>query len=714
MENILIKCSDGKIRSSIIYSIDDFPYRDLGALPTVYKRAIKHKRKREYYNIPAAFDIETTTVRADRPWGFMYLWQFCLVDKVVFGRTWDEYLTFVKRLEEALDLGNGRKLVVYCHFLSFEFFWLKDFFHWDSVFARKRHAVIKAETATIEYRCSYFLSNMSLKKFCENSGALFYKRSGEEFNYRLMRYPHTPLRPKEKTYAYCDVRGLCECIAKKLEEDSISSIPLTSTGYVRREFKEVMLTKKNRDIFLRTQLTPYLYDFCKDCFRGGDTHANRNAIGELLTGIESDDIESSYPYVMLFEKFPMGEFKKLNPDEITKSEIDRFIEDYCCLFDIELFDFETWSFSPYLDTGHLIGRNAVEFDNGRAIRGKYARIRCTEIDYKIILNDYDIKSMKINELWICKKDFLPIEYRHMILKFAQGKTSLKEVPGKEYEYSKEKNKLNSSYGFMVTDICQDEWVFDNDIHDFPDMPEECDKEKTLSDYYSKRSNFLVYQWGVWVTAHARFRLRKLMWAIDGYGDTPKLYNYGKYCDTDSVKHERAPHITEWIEKENARIKSQWEDAISVDPEFKLVDKKGKLHYLGQWEYEGAYQEFITFGAKKYCTKKDGKIEVTVAGLNKEKASKIVAKKGIKDGFKLDTCFKAGESGRTTSWYNSEPVQKKTLDEHAYTWASNVAVLDTSYTLDLGKDFHRFLVKEFQKIGIDFDDLLEYNIDGNKK
>lgn len=33
---------------------------------------------------------------------------------------------------------------------------------------------------------------------------------------------------------------------------------------------------------------------------------------------------------------------------------------------------------------------------------------------------------------------------------------------------------------------------------------------------------------------------------------------------------------------------------------------------------GKYDEFVTQGAKKYATKKDGEIEITVAGVPKER------------------------------------------------------------------------------------------------
>ncbi|HHA4173567.1 TPA: hypothetical protein ACOBU0_002928, partial [Enterococcus faecium] len=39
--------------------------------------------------------------------------------------------------------------------------------------------------------------------------------------------------------------------------------------------------------------------------------------------------------------------------------------------------------------------------------------------------------------------------------------------------------------------------------------------------------------------------------------------------------------------------------------------------IGMWDYEGTYSRFKTLGAKRYLVEKDGKLEITVAGLSKD-------------------------------------------------------------------------------------------------
>ena len=151
-------------------------------------------RHKSYYNIPCTFDIESTTVEntakstPDKKayMGFMYIWQFCIEDKVVMGRTWEEFDTLLTRLHQAFSLNDDKLLVIYVHYLAFEFQFMRNFLDVTSVFARKKRVPMKLEcNHGFEFRCSYFLSNMSLEKFIKNTpNAIFNKQSGDDFDYK--------------------------------------------------------------------------------------------------------------------------------------------------------------------------------------------------------------------------------------------------------------------------------------------------------------------------------------------------------------------------------------------------------------------------------------------------------------------------------------------------------------------------------------------------
>ena len=98
-----------------------YPY---SRLEEWYKEAIEDKDveiivtpKCEYFNIPAAFDIETTLIDSVEQ-SVMYIWQWQFgEDYTVIGRTWDEFLDLQKRIKEVLP--EDRWLVVYVHNLSY-------------------------------------------------------------------------------------------------------------------------------------------------------------------------------------------------------------------------------------------------------------------------------------------------------------------------------------------------------------------------------------------------------------------------------------------------------------------------------------------------------------------------------------------------------------------------------------------------------------------
>ena len=691
MEYINIKLSNGLYSKEKIYNIDDFPY-PVGEYDIV-KKSGKHGKK--YVNVPCAFDIESTTVKPPKdekgnytfkPYAYMYVWQFCFIDRVVMGRTWEEYESFIKKLSESLGLSDKKRLVVYVHFLSYEFVYIAQIFKWKTVFAKDKRKVLKAVDCNgIEYRCSYFLSNMSLKKFCENTpGALYWKKSGDEFNYNKKRTPFTKLTQTEKAYCFCDVRGLCECISYLMKEDDLSTIPLTSTGYVRRDFKIAMKTKKNIELFHNLKLTGEQYLFLKDIFRGGNCHANRDKVGIVVSDVGSFDEESAYPFCMLHDYFPMGEFKRIIPRD--EKELDTFIDRYCCMIDITFFNIKTNDAIPYIDIAHCYERSDILNDNGRVLSAKLISIKITELDYKIISSSYEFTNFKINDFFITKRGKLPLEYRYKIFQYAKIKTALKGVAGKEYEYMKSKNKLNASFGFLVTDIAHDEYTFNFEKNEWE--VEKVDVDSAVESYYDSDRNFLPYQWGVWVTAHSRYHLQEFLSIMDNDDIV--------YTDTDCVKGLNMYKYQYYIYEYNKKVIQFWEEL-----KWELIDSNGKRHYLGIWDDDGHYERFKTYGAKKYCVEKKGDIIVTVSGMNKELASKAVKKKGgIEKGFSLSTVFE--NVGRTVSWYNDENRHYIELDGKKVLTAGSIGVLDTTYTLDIGKEYYEIVKKNFLSKNVDID------------
>lgn len=667
------------------YSYRTFPYQKLALYPTV------RKHHTSYYNVACAFDIETTSIYcpylADCPhmrtgtcgkekcpqWitpsAFMYHWQFCADDMVCMGRTWEEFTVFYAQLHKVLHLGEGKKLAVYVHNLGFEFQFLRSVIPLTEVFARKERQPIRATSNGIEWRCSYYLSNMSLKKFCENTPGVDHKKLGD-FDYTKIRTATTPLTTEEQDYCRNDVVGLCECINHLLEEDTITSIPMTSTGYVRRECRQAVLSNpKNKKIFLQNQLTLDQYKACGYARRGGDTHANALYSGQVLTDMIGKDISSSYPARMMLEKFPQR-FVKAN----TRRLREWIKSSYAVLFRVMLSDVEKREpyGTPYLAISNTQNIRGVQADNGRVLSCDYIDMWVTDVDWKIIEQQYRYKKILCVSCYIAKYDYLPEELRQVVMKYFRAKTELKGIKEKKYEYMKSKNKLNAIFGMMLTDIIGEQIDYDVLWHVTKDISEDV-QEDLLKKYYKNRNSFLSYQHGVWIPAYARKELHRALSICES-----------AYNDTDSVKTWEIYEAA--FEKLNAEIMNEI-DAAPLPP---VIECNGKTYAMGIWEPDGEYDKFITWGAKKYAYIKKGEsvVHTTVAGLSKKEGSELVTQIGI-ENFKPGLVFYP--SGRLNAFYNDEVEPKKiVIDGCEMTAGSYIAMVPGTYTLGITEEYKELI------------------------
>lgn len=650
------------------YNIYDFPFNKLWKP----KRDIKN-----YLGHLMTFDIETSTVNQnEKHVGFMYHWQICLDGYVCFGRTWQEFILFIKKTIAFTKAKSNKKLVCYVHNLSYEFHFIYRFFKITDVFAVDSHKVIKCVLDDcIELRCSYFLSNMNLKKFIENTPNAHYQKGVGDLDYSKIITPDISLTLREKGYCYNDVRGLYEAVLYLLNEDTLQSIPITSTGYVRRECrKNVNNNPKNREIFLDSQLTEEQYQLCKEAFRGGNTASNRYHTNIILDNVSSYDMSSAYPYVMISEQYPTGPFmEKLIESE---DELEKYNDKYCTIgyYAFRNIEIKKSVPIPYLPLAKCSIKQDCKVYNGRILKAKLIRIALTNVDYKIIRSQYNIEEIYIEKFFFARKKYLSQELRNTVLEYFELKSKLKDVKGHEYEYMKSKNKLNSLYGMMVTAIEREKILFDPDI--FIDGLGFAKGDKTtLEKYYKSRNSFLIYQQGIWVTCYCRKNLQQ---AIDKIGLDVV------YCDTDSVKYlGNYDYVFEEINKEWLQ-KCKDNDIIN-SISVTNSQEKNKTYYLGLYDKEKPYHRFITLGAKKYAfeqfnDKNEIEIGITVAGLNKKTGAKELKQKGGLEYFRNYETFI--NSGRTTVYYNNDKIHYINVNNEKILTASNIALVNTTYTLGI--------------------------------
>lgn len=496
----------------------EFDLSRLDAIPIQRRKsgAPGRKRKEQFLDILTAFDIETTNYRPERV-GIMYVWQWCFDGiGVIMGRTWDEWLIFVNRLNKYLGKREC-KLLCMVHNLAFEFGFIKgvwDFTN-DDLFMVDSRKVVKCTLNHIEMRCSYMLTNMGLDAFTHKMGVKHGKLSGVKFDYNKLRFPWTPLTDYELQYCVNDVVGLVEAVNVQLKRDgdNFYTMPLTSTGYCRRDANKVM-RKVSWNMLTDLKCTDTeFYEICREAFRGGNCHANMCMSNGVLENVHSWDRASSYPDVIINMRFPMKYFtKKVKP---TLEDVEKAIaRDKALILRIAvkgLRSREMFPTCPYLSYSKCrhVPEHGLELDNGRIVAADYLETTLTDIDFVIFLRQYcwdDVDGgLDILEMWQSRYGYLPEVYTDLVREYFRRKTALKGDDEQKLYYDLSKALLNSLYGLMAQDPGRKTVVYNlEETEEHPTRKvgiyadERSDMFKPLQqrlDEYNKRS-YLPYVWGV--------------------------------------------------------------------------------------------------------------------------------------------------------------------------------------------------------------------------
>lgn len=672
-------------------------------------KPITTSKKKQYYNIVCAFDIETTSFYSNQldnekeKVAIMYCWQMAINGRVVFGRTWDEFITVMNRLTSFFHLYENRRLIMYVHNLAFEFQFIRKRLEWDSVFSiEQRKPLYALTTGGIEFRDSYLLSGYSLAKLGDNLQKYKVKKLVGDLDYSKVRHSKTPMTEKEIAYCENDVLVVSAYIQEEIEKaGNITRLPLTKTGYVRnycrnkcfygddRHKTNTKTYQKYRELILSLKLDGEEYKQLKRAFQGGFTHAAARFSGKVEKNVDSIDFTSSYPYVLLSEQFPMSSGRIVNIK--TKEEFNKYINLYCCLFDVEFTNLTPKIINEnYISLSRCYQHEKVVVNNGRVVSADKITTTITDVDYTVIEKTYKWDSMTIYNFIIYNRGYLPTNFVKSILKLYSDKTTLKGVEGKEVEYLVSKGMLNSCYGMTVTDIVRDEIIY----YDEWDI-EKADVEKDIEHYNKSRNRFLYYPWGVWVTAYAR---RNLWGGILAFGD-----DY-IYSDTDSIKCINIEKHFDYINSYNNTVKLKLQmaaDYHKIDFElFQPKTIKGVKKLIGVWDWEtenNKYTRFKTLGAKRYMIEQNGKINITVAGVNKKTAVPYLIKKygnKIFDAFTNDLTIPKEHTGKMTHTYIDERKTGIITDylgnKNNYDEYSAVHLENAKYSLSLSQAYIDFL------------------------
>jgi len=657
------------------------------AASTVTNEDFVAKRKIEYVNIPCAFDIETSSFyEGDEKRACCYCWQFGFNGLVIIGRNLrNEFPALVSAIATTFGLSISRRLICYVHNLSYEFQWIRKMFTWTEIMANNIRQPFKAVTSIgVEFRCSYLLSSYGLEIVAKNLRNHNIRKLTEKMDYDEIRHSETQLTNDEISYAVNDVLIVMAYISEEIEVagGAIYDVPLTNTGRVRNYCKKNSKTYKKM-LRYRCTLSTESYIVAKKAFQGGFTHANSRYVGKTISNVGSYDFTSSYPYVMVSEKFPMS-----TPHLLKIQSIEQFkfaMKHKCCIFQITFFDVQSVANDNFISAYRCENLVNPVLDNGRIFSAAELTTTITELDFEIIAATYKFSHFSIGVFYICDKDYLPLQFVQNILKLYSDKTTLKGVSGKELEYQTSKGMLNSCYGMCVTDIIRDEYGYDNDAAEWTcDKPDLAEK---IYEYNTDNNRFLFYLWGVYVTAYARYNL---------ITNIIKLGCDYVYADTDSIKFlnvEKNKHIFEdYNQSVMDKLKQVAAERKIYFDLFQPKTIKGVAKLLGVFDFEGVYTQFKTLGAKRYCyTGVHGDLHLTVAGVNKKTG--VHALQSI-DDFDFDFVFSAEHCGKLTHTYLDDEFSGVVVDKYGnsaqYHELSAIHLEKAEYHMTITTDYELFL------------------------
>lgn len=672
---------------------------------------VVHRNKKAFktYVCKRWISLDTETAHnhdEQNPIAWIYQWCFKFGEQIVIGRRPSEFITALKTIYEALSLSKDKIVVVYVHNLSYDISylrqWLTEEFGKPRILAIKPHKYITFAVDGFLFKCSYKLSNKSLSTWANDLGTKHQKRKEEKAYYDEVHYQDEELSAENWQYQIEDVLVLDECIELQMKAygDDILTIPLTSTGYVRRDARRnYKADRRNRKRFLSTRLYVDTYEACTEEFAGGLTHGNRFFAGKTVKPekkkgefIRHRDFRSHYPTQQRTRKFPVGNMVKYG-EHLTIAKIAELTREYCVLMKVvfEGVKLRPCQVLPIISVSkaykHRYTPLSIVEDNGRAleIQGTFA-LYLTDLDLHWILKQYEIiGGYDIEVAYVSAKGYLPEYLRKTVDEYFLGKTKWKKELNAEkekgdaadksrliylaLELMKSKNGLNGIYGMSATAIIREIYNVD-DLGEW--SKETPDAESALEKYYASENSFNRYQLGIWTTSHARYELLEFAELIMNSGGTVL------YVDTDSIFYVSNKRVESVIEAENERRK---EKAIERGA---YIEHDGKIVNYDAFEDE---KEDITafrfLHAKCYAYESEGKLHCTIAGVSEWEDATYqygrVDELGSIDELKKGKVFT--RCGGTKAKYVETPKGKATVNGHEVETGAACIITPTTKTLN---------------------------------
>ena len=532
----------------------------------------------------------------------------------LWGRRPDHLVKCLIKIHESM---YGQNTIFYCHNYAYDYVFIRKFLMQalgtplKVLNVKSHYPIFMIFKNGMMIKDSLILAQKSLERWA-NDLEVEHKKAVGKWDYLKIRNQDEDFSKDELLYIENDTLAGVECLQKTMDGlgKRIYSIPYTATGIIREQVYEEGKANQAHKNFVAVSPSFEVYEILEQTFHGGFTHANRYFVNYTIEGtISCYDFNSSYPYVILSERFPVDKFAPWH--DCSAKDILDSAENYAFIFKLILFRFEVKNLRepmPMLQYYKLVNSYNCVIDNGRVLQGDYAEIYLTEQDLKIFIEQYRAEKHSCVDVYYSRKDYLPRWFTDLVFKLYKDKTYLKG--GDPVEYMLAKGKVNSCFGMTVQKAIQENIIedFDTGIYSIsnlnPKTGEEVSREKLYEKYLNNRNKVLPYQWGIWITAYAFYNLFQL----------GKCAGTWLYSDTDSC------YGMEWdllkVEDYNQKVREKL-----LKNGYGPITFKGKEYLIGAAVLDGEYSQFRMQGAKRYAGRslKDGQLHITVAGVPKRGA-----------------------------------------------------------------------------------------------